>query len=188
MTFKNFAKIFLTAALFCMIASPANARFLDGLNAYMNGDYDTALLEWAESARLGEAKSMAYIGYLYFGGLGGYQDDEKALEWFNKAADLDDPDAIATLARMYAHGWGVKRDIDKAHALMIKVAHVDNFAAQMTASEFYEMGFGTPVDLEKALEHAKKLPLQENGLSVETTRNQRIGDLERKVAEENKTR
>ncbi len=127
---------------------------------------------------------MAYIGYIYFGGLGGYNDDEKALEWFTKAADLGDPDATATLARMYAHGWIVSRNIDLAHELIMKVVDADNFAAQMTASEFYEMGFGTEVDLEKALEHARRIPAMENGISMAYAREERIQALEKKLAEE----
>lgn len=174
--------------LLCAASSSAFASFIGGMNAYMAGDYDTAMIEWAESAKMGEPKSMAYIGYIYFDETGGHHDDAKALEWFTRAADLGDPDGTATLARIYAHGWGVSRDMDKAYDFMIKVADVDNFAAQMTASEFYEMGFGTSIDLEKALEHAKRLPVSENGIPVMSAREERIKNLERKIAEQNKTR
>lgn len=171
-----------------LLSSTASASFIGGMNAYIAEDYDNALIEWAKSAKMGDAKSMAYIGYIYFGGLGGYNDNKKAFEWFTKAADLGDPDGTATLARMYAHGWGVSRDIGLAHELMTRVADADNFAAQMTASEFYEMGFGTEMDLEKALEHARRLPAMENGMPLTSAREQRIRDLEKKLAEKNKTR
>jgi TPR repeat protein len=172
----------LVLALILTLASAASANFIAGVRAYVAGNYDNALLEWAENAKDGDAKSMAYIGYIYFGGLGGYNDDAKALEWFTKAADLGDPDGTANLARMYAHGWGVSRDIGLAYELMMKVEGADNFAAQMTASEFYEMGFGTEVDLERALKHARRVPAMESGMPMTSAREQRIRDLESKLA------
>lgn len=168
-------------AAFCGPAAPAFAAFEDGLRAYMDENYEIAVVEWSKAAMGGDAKSMAYIGYVYFGGLGGYADDQKAIEWFGRAAELGDPDGAAALARIYAHGWGVEKDEKKAYALIASVADADNFAAQMTASEFYELGIGTDADLEKALMHANRIPLIENGLSVVAARKDRIAQLSKKL-------
>ena len=179
------AGTFLVAlAVVMLLASVSSAAdFKTGVTAYLNEEYERAMLEWAECAKDGDARAMAYIGYIYFAGLGFPQDDAKAFEWFERAAEKGDPDAIASLARMYAHGWGVEKDMEEAFALMERVKEKDNFAAQMVASEFYENGFGTEVDLEKALEHAERLPMSELGLSMASTRDRRIQEIEKKIEE-----
>lgn len=174
--------LFLALAAVMLLANPSSAAdFKTGVTAYINDDYEAAMLEWAECAKEGDARAMAYIGYIYFAGLGFPQDDAKALEWFERAAEKGDPDAIASMARMYAHGWGVEKDIERAFALMERVKEEDNFAAQMAASEFYENGFGTEVDLQKALEHAKRLPMSELGLNMSSTKEWRIKEIEKKI-------
>lgn len=176
---RSFFLALSAVMLFASLSSAAD--FKTGVTAYLNEEYERAMLEWAECAKEGDAQAMAYIGYIYFAGLGFPQDDAKALEWFERAAEHDDPDAIASMARMYAHGWGVKADQERAFALMERVKELDHFAAQMVASEFYENGFGTEVDLNRALEHAKRLPMSELGLNMAPTKERRIEELEKKI-------
>lgn len=183
---KSMGTLFKTAVaavLLLAAAGSADADFMAGFKAYVNEDYQKALLEWTLSAAEGDARSMAYIGYTHFAGLGVPRDDTAALEWFERAAEHDDPDAIATMARMYAYGWGVDADMDKAFKLMTRVKDANNFAAQMAASEFYENAFGTEADLDKAIEHARRIPLVEHGIDLIKIRDQRIKELERKKSE-----
>ena len=176
---RSFFLALFVVMLFASLSTAAD--FKTGVIAYLNEEYEAAMLEWAECAKEGDAKAMAYIGYIYFAGLGFPQDDAKAFEWFERAAEKGDPDAIANMARMYAHGWGVKKDMERAYALMVRVEEEDNFASQMVASEFYENGFGTEVDLHKALEHANRLPMSELGLNMASTKEWRIKELEKKI-------
>ena len=177
---------FIALAVVMLFASlSAAADFKTGVTAYLNEQYERAMLEWAECAKDGDVKAMAYIGYIYFAGLGFPQDDAKAFEWFERAAAEGDPDAIASMARMYAHGWGVQKDLERAFELMERVKEENNFAAQMVASEFYENGFGTEVDLHKALEHANRLPMSELGMNMASTKERRIGELEKKIQDAN---
>ena len=50
-------KLILAAALFCATAAPVWADYVDGLAAYLAGDYATALKEWRLAAEQGDASS-----------------------------------------------------------------------------------------------------------------------------------
>ena len=60
-------------------AGSACADFYDGLAAYDNGDYVTALQEWRPPAEQGHAWAQYSFGYMYASGGGVPENDLKAM-------------------------------------------------------------------------------------------------------------
>ena len=73
--------------------------------AYQRGDY---LLAFNEARRRAETeqdtKAMTLLGELYAGGFGTPRDDDKAFEWYRKAAGRGDRAAMAALGLFYLKG------------------------------------------------------------------------------------
>ena len=63
-----------------------SANYNQGLTAYNNGDYATALLEWKPLAEQGNADAQYNLGVMYYKGQGVIQDNVYAHMWFNIAA------------------------------------------------------------------------------------------------------
>ena len=86
------------------------------LQAYENGDYQTAYQQFTFLAENNNAEAQYNLGFMYFGGDGIEQDDEKAASWFERAAKSGHAAAQDTLAYMYLHGRGRKADRIRAYA------------------------------------------------------------------------
>jgi peptidoglycan hydrolase-like protein with peptidoglycan-binding domain len=81
-------------ALFGVAAGrPARADFHDGLTAFQNKDFPTALKELQPLARQGDARAQRIVGILYRDGLAVPQDFVQAHMWFNLAAAAGETDA-----------------------------------------------------------------------------------------------
>jgi len=90
------------------------ADLLEGKEAFRRADYPTALRLWSPWAEGGEASAQYNLGLLFAGGLGVERDDERAADWYRRAADNGDADAQHNLSLMYATGLGVPQDDDLA--------------------------------------------------------------------------
>ena len=80
----------LAAAMLVAIATivPVAAGPLeDGLNAYREQDYATALEVWRPLAEQGVAPAQYRLGTLYAEGKGVEQSDTTAAAWYHRAAD-----------------------------------------------------------------------------------------------------
>ena len=108
-----------TLALSCiliMLAAPISAQdFQKGLEAYRNGDYATALMEWKPLAERGNSRAQFNLGVMYDDGDGVPQDDNEAVRWYRLAAEQGDVDAQINLGVMYYNGQGVLADFVLAH-------------------------------------------------------------------------
>ncbi len=76
----------LLALVVVLVAAPAWADSDDGLAAYLQGDYATALKEWRPLAEQGDALAQSLMGQMYDLGLGVPQDDVQAHMWLSLAA------------------------------------------------------------------------------------------------------
>ena len=61
--------------------------FQKGADAYMEGDFVTALKEWTPLAEQGDADAQTNLGVMYDNGQGVPQDDKTAVKWFTLAAE-----------------------------------------------------------------------------------------------------
>jgi len=73
------------ALVVVLVAAPAWADFKAGKEAYLRGDYATALKEWRPLAEQGDALAQSLLGVMYAEGLGVPQDFVQAHMWFNLA-------------------------------------------------------------------------------------------------------
>ncbi|MGD2083172.1 MAG: tetratricopeptide repeat protein [Chromatiales bacterium] len=106
-------------ALILVAVAPAPAPadpFEDGLAAYGQGNYATALRLWRPLAERGDPGAQYRIGRLYEEGRGVPEDDAEAVGWYRKAAAQGHIKAQHTLGLMYASGESVPQDYVQAYA------------------------------------------------------------------------
>ena len=102
-----------------LITSLAQADYQSALNAYLIGDYQTAMTQWQEVAagpRNAEtpniyAETHYAIAMLYWEGQGVTRDYYQAHEWLAKAAAMQHAGAQAKLGYMYTDGIVVPQDL-----------------------------------------------------------------------------
>jgi TPR repeat protein len=93
-------------ALFVALAGPASADVESGWQAFLNGDYATALEELEPAAEAGDATAQYYLGVLYDHGEGVLRNYMTATGWYEKAATQGHRDAQFNLGMIYYHGAG----------------------------------------------------------------------------------
>ena len=71
------------------------ADFQAGREAYLGGDYETALKEWRPLAEQGDASAQYYLSVMYEAGLGVPEDLVLSHMWMNLAAAQALKEAIA---------------------------------------------------------------------------------------------
>ena len=143
---KAFLRLTLAAFL---LASGAGARadFQDGMEAYKNGDYPSALEKFKPLAISGDAAAQYRLGVMYTKGQGVPQDVQQAASWYLKAALQDDTRAQFAIAEMYANGQGVPKNEKQARTWYIEAADHGFPKAQYIVGLMYAKGQGVPQDL-----------------------------------------
>ena len=80
-----------------------------GVAAYDQGQYATALSLWLPLAEQGNVAAQYSVAVLYEKGLGVTQDYAAAGRWYAKAAGQGDPEAQYNIGLLYESGFGVAR-------------------------------------------------------------------------------
>ncbi len=93
-------------ALLLALAGPASADVESGWQAFLNGDYATALEELEPAAEAGDATAQYYLGVFYDHGEGVIRNYMTATAWYQKAAAQDHRDAQFNLGMIYYNGAG----------------------------------------------------------------------------------
>ena len=141
----------MLAMVVVLVAAPAWADFQAGLEAYLRGDYATALTEFRPLAQQGNAKAQFGLGLMYSqGGRGVPQDDAKALRWYRRAAEQGHAGAQFNLGFMYSKGRGVPQDDAEAVRWYRLAAEQGNAVAQNNLGVMYGQGLGVPQDYVQA--------------------------------------
>lgn len=122
----------------------------DGLIAFGNHDYATAIKLLTPVAKQGHALAQNILGIIYQGGLGTPKDDIQALYWYRKAAEQGDSSAQNNLGAMYANGRGVPQNDAQAVQWYRKAAEQGFAAAQTFLGVMYAKGQGVPQDYVRA--------------------------------------
>ena len=118
--------------------------FSEGGDAYIQGDYVTALEKFKQVAALGDHRAMYALGSMYAGGNGVKRDYREAFKWFSSAAKYGRLDAQYKLGLMYELGVGVKQDFRRAARYYQAVARKFRFG------QLYLQGKGVKQDPVKA--------------------------------------
>ncbi len=87
----------------------------EGVAAYKQGDYATALREWRPLAEQGVAEAQSRLGFMYTFGEGVSQDHAEAVKWYRKAAEQGNAKAQKYLGLIYVGDLGVPQDYVQAH-------------------------------------------------------------------------
>ena len=105
--------LFLLAAAILVAAvpgaAPARADLQDGINAYLDGDYATALEHLKPEAEADDVIAQYFLGEMYLQGKGVDQDVAQAASWYERAALNGHPEAQAAIGSLEMLGLGVER-------------------------------------------------------------------------------
>ncbi len=85
-----------------------------GLEALENHEYADAFEVFRELADQGDAKAQFQLAALYYQGLGTEQDDEAAIDWYQRAARQGNAEAQYSLGNMFLMGKAVEQSDVKA--------------------------------------------------------------------------
>lgn len=124
----------------------------EGLAAFENGDYQTALTKLAPLSDQGVAMAQNTLGRMYLQGQGVQRDFDKALLLFQHAAKQQLPNAQNNLGVMYAGGYGVPQNFKEAIVWFEKAANQGYAIAMDNLAGLYEKGVGItrdPMEAEK---------------------------------------
>lgn len=102
-------------AVLLLVSTFARADYQEGVQAYANGRYDEALVEFRKAADAGEPRAIYFIGFLHHNGFGVPRSDEEAMKWFQRAADMNHFESQYYMAKLSENGRGVEHDLVAAH-------------------------------------------------------------------------
>ena len=121
--------------------------FQVGLDAYNQGNYQTAIEIWGPLAEGGDPAAQTNMGFLYYHGRGVPLDYEEAVEWYRLAVSRGYADAAFNLGVAYAEGNGVEQDFDEALKLYTAAAEAGYAPAQVIVGNIHFLGeWGVAVD------------------------------------------
>lgn len=127
-------------------AAPVRAEVLDGVEAYRNGDFQTALQEFRDGAQTGDMRAQYNLGVMLLKGAGVARDAQAALDWYRRSAEQGYAAAQHGLGVMYYRGDGVAEDHAEAAKWFVKAAEQDFAQAQLNLGVMYFTGRGVPKD------------------------------------------
>ena len=153
------------ALLALLTVNTAHAGYDEGLAAYKNGDYATALREWRPLANQGYANAQTNLGWMYANGRGVTKDEAEAVRWYQKAADQGHANAQTNLGWMYAKGQGVTKDEAEAVRWYQKAADQGYAKAQFNLGNMYANGRGVTKDEAEAVRWHQKAADQGNAMA-----------------------
>lgn len=143
--------VLLTLALCVIAAAPAAAGLDEGLRAYKERDFKTALQELMLEAHRGNAVAQFHVGRMYDDGNGVVRDYAHAAYWYRKAALQGHAEAQFAYAKLSQWGRGGSRDYKTAVRWYARAANQGHLDAQASLGILYaEGGSGLKKDLPEA--------------------------------------
>jgi hypothetical protein len=145
-------------AVLWLAAAPGRADVASGWQAFLDGDYDTAVAELEPAAQAGDATAQYYLGVLYDHGDGVIRNDLTAAEWYEKAASQGHRDAQFKLGLFYYTGGGqsaettaIRRDPKTAARWFTPAAEAGHPMASYLLCRLVDEGRWVERDLDRAL-------------------------------------
>jgi len=162
-------------ALACLLAPTLlSADYQAGLDAYLEGDYDTAVVEWQDVVESPpgtvphavRAETLYAIGMLYWMGQGVLQDTVEAASWLRLAAELGHPGAQNKLGFLYSVGQGVKQSNFEAFKWWQLAARQGDADAQYNLAVMYRDGLGVAPDMEASMQWFREAAANGDPVSI----------------------
>ena len=146
----------LTGLLLTTTAMAQGGDFDRAKNAYLNGDYDTALSVVRPMAEGGNSDAQVLLSLMYDNGQGLPQDRRKATEWLLRAADGGNSNAKHDIGLRYYRGQGVEQNYQTAADWWQKAASDGIPDSQFNLALLYHRGLGVGQDFIKARRYFKQ--------------------------------
>jgi septal ring-binding cell division protein DamX len=145
--------------MFSLLSPALVADYQAGLDAYLAGDFDTAISEWQTVVESPQgtvpdavrAETLYAIGMLFWTGQGVQQDTIEAASWLNLAARMGHPGAQNKMAFLYSSGQGVMQSDFKALKWWQLAANQGDADAQYNLGVAFRDGLGVEPDPEKSM-------------------------------------
>jgi hypothetical protein len=107
--------------LLVLVTHATAGPYEDGVAAYDQQQYATALKLWLPLAEQGNAVAQFNVAVLYEKGLGTASDVVEAARWYLNAAEQGDPDAQYSAGVLYETGTGVVQNVEEARKWYARV-------------------------------------------------------------------
>jgi TPR repeat protein len=165
--------------IFLVTTSTLFADYQAGLEAYQEGDYGTAILEWqavveSPPGKVSDevrAEALYAIGMLFWLGQGVQQDTAESASWLQLAAQLQHPGAQTKLAFLYSTGQGVKQSTFEALKWWQMAASQGDPDAQYNLGVAYRDGLGVEPDADVSLKWFREAAANGNYLASAAVEN-----------------
>lgn len=123
-----------------------SADFNSVREAYVSGDYTTALSEFKKLAAKGNANGQFMLGLMHQHGQGTLQDYEEAVKWYQISAESGHAYAQANLGDMFSNGQGVPQSYMEAARFYRLSAEQGFVLAMAKLGAIYLLGEGVLQD------------------------------------------
>ena len=133
--------------VFLLTTLPAYADFDDGMSAYDQDDYETALEHWQPLAEAGDPEAQTWLGIMYARGKGVPLDAAAAEVWLHRAADQVHASGQRVLGYLYHEGEVFPLDVVRGIELLHLAADQGDPKAQYNLGMIYATGDGVEKDL-----------------------------------------
>ena len=130
-----------------MLACGVNEEDYDaGVEAYANGDFQTAMAKFRPLAEHGHAAAQTSLGVIYYQGQGVPADYPEAVKWYKLAAAQGYSDALYNMGIAYAEGKGVEKNAQEALRWYRMAGDAGHSGAQFLLGDVYSRGVGVDQD------------------------------------------
>ena len=139
--------------------------FKDGVKAFDNKDYKTALKILLPIAEDNNLNAIIYVSSIYdVGGNGVEKSDKKALKWIERCGLLKDLDCANIAGNMYRDGKGTPVNLKKAEYWYLQAAGNGRLDTQVYLGSLYSGGMGDiKQNLKKSFHWYRKAAEQGHG-------------------------
>ena len=145
-------------------ASAAAGDYVDGLAAYVRGDYKTACMEFQELAEKGNPKAQLKLGEMHSEGQCGEKKEAEAVTWYTKAAVQGNPEAQIALALVNLAGKGTETKPGDAAGWLKKAAEQGDSTGQWLLGTLYHEGKGVEQNHVEAVKWLERSATQGNAV------------------------
>lgn len=136
----------IAASFFMFPIALAAQVWVMGEEAYLTGDYATALEELLPYAREGNIETQLVIASIYEDAEGGFLDYAEAVRWYRLAAEQGSAYAQTALGFNYSNGVGVSQDYAEALRWYRAAALQGHAHGQLKLGVMYRDGQGVLQD------------------------------------------
>lgn len=147
---KRLLLMLLTMVSLSAYAQSAEKLYTEGKKLYDAKNYAAAFPKLKAAAEKGHKKAQYRLGRCYDKGYGTAENDQLAVQWYEKAAKQGNAKAQYQLGKCYKDGEGVAKDRKRAFELFMQAAKQENADGEYAVGKAYFKGKGVTADKAQA--------------------------------------